>query len=168
MSPYLVHQELQVFLRHPGHLSHPEDPEVQSQGPLVDLCLLEYLGHLAHQGDHVLLSLAESPVECMFVIKCMVDRWIDQSKRWTDSVRATYRSSFGSRRSRLSLATRTSVQTGQTRWSREASITLLSPHAAHCDSIAWVSLLSRESWSSLRAGGTLEGGSRKEKVADSI
>ncbi len=60
------------------------------------------------------------------------------------------------------------VQTGQTRWSREASITLLSPHAAHCDSIAWVPLLSRESWSSLRAGETLEGGSRKEKVTDSI
>ncbi len=84
------------------------------------------------------------------------DHWrVNQSKRWTDWVKATYRSSFGSRRSRLSITTGSTVQTGQAGWSGEAGVTFISPHTADCDGIARVSLLSGESWSTLRTRGTL-------------
>lgn len=65
----------------------------------------------------------------------------------------------------MSITTRSAVQTGQTRWSREASVTLISPYTAHCDGIAWVSLLSGESWGTLRTGNTLE---KKEKRQCSV
>jgi len=50
-----VHQEFQLFLKHPAHLSVLMVPEVHSQGHLGDLCPQECQGHLAHQGCLVLL-----------------------------------------------------------------------------------------------------------------
>lgn len=60
-----MRQALQVFLRHPGHLSLLVAPEVQSLGLLENPCLLEYQEHLVLQGALFLLSLAESPVKEM-------------------------------------------------------------------------------------------------------
>lgn len=60
-----MHQVLQVFLRHPGHLSLLVAPEVQSLGFLEDPCLLEYQKPLDLQGALFLLLLAENPVKEM-------------------------------------------------------------------------------------------------------
>lgn len=67
LFPYRVHQVLRIFLRRPGHLSLLKDPGVRSQEVLEDLCLQEYRGHLVHQAVHVLLSLAEIPVDQLFI-----------------------------------------------------------------------------------------------------
>lgn len=75
-SSYRVRRALQVSLRHPGHLSLLQSPEVQSQGVLEDPCLLKYREHLVHRGSLVLLSLAESPVTDISVVKWIANRSI--------------------------------------------------------------------------------------------
>lgn len=83
-SSYQVHREIQIFLRHPGHLSLREVLEVQSQGNLVVPCLLEYQAHLGHRGDLVLLLPAESPVEYILNMKCTMDEQAIESDGQTE------------------------------------------------------------------------------------
>lgn len=65
-----------------------------------------------------------------------------------------YGDSFGPRRTRLSITSRPTIQTWQTRWSGEASVTLVSPQTTDGDSITWVSLLPGKSWRTWQTGGT--------------
>lgn len=62
-----MHQVLQVFLRHPGHLSLLKVLVVQIQEVLEDPCHREYHGHPAHQAVLVHLLLAEIPVVRIFL-----------------------------------------------------------------------------------------------------
>lgn len=69
LCPYQVSLVRQAFLRHPGHLSLRKGPVVRSQEILENLYPLECQVDLAHRGTLVHLSLEESPVKCIQVVR---------------------------------------------------------------------------------------------------
>lgn len=69
LCPYQVSLVRQAFQRHPGHLSLREGPVVRSQVILKDLYLLECQVDPVHRGTLVHLSLEESPVKCIQVVR---------------------------------------------------------------------------------------------------
>lgn len=93
---------------------------------------------------------------------------MDRSELSGDLKKSTYRGPFGSRSSGNAITTGSTIKTRETGGSWETGVTFVSSHPTDCDSITWVSLLSWESWSTLRTRATLGGGADLVIIRESV